>query len=263
MARTDHKTQRKAAARAEGRTSAWIAFGLGIGVSVAANVAHTWYPTPTGPTREQIVQWIALSPSHTAENWQPGYGAQAAAAFWPLAVLLAIEMVTRIDWPEGWRWTFARYGGLGVVAAVAAIISYQHMSGLLSAYGETGITTVVGPLAVDGLMIVASVALLATGRVRTGPARAPRDPKPSDPVKPRTLKVDKLAPVRTQTSGEESPDYRAAVDECLDHLRRGVKMPGQKTLGKQHHISHRQGANAQVQAEQEFAVSLNGHGGAQ
>jgi hypothetical protein len=55
-----------------------------------------------------------------------------------------------------------RYLGLGLVAAVAAVVSYRHLSGLLTHYGEDPWTAQFGPLAVDGLMVMATGALLAT-----------------------------------------------------------------------------------------------------
>src|SRR6266571_1856904 len=85
-----------------------------------------------------------------------------AAVFWPVALLVAIEVLARVAWPAGGRWLLVRFGGLGPVATVAAVVSYRHLSGLLSFYGEDAITATVGPLAVDGLMVMATGALLAT-----------------------------------------------------------------------------------------------------
>ena len=51
------------------------------------------------------------------------------------------------------------------------MVSYRHLSGLLAFYGEDGITSTVGPLAVDGLMVMATGALLATRPGGTGQAR--------------------------------------------------------------------------------------------
>ena len=55
----------------------------------------------------------------------------------------------------------ARYGGLTTVASIAALLSYKHMSALLTAYGEDAVGAALGPLVVDGLLVVCSVALLA------------------------------------------------------------------------------------------------------
>lgn len=55
-------------------------------------------------------------------------------------------------------------GAVAAVATVAAVISYWHMSGLLAARGEDPINAHLGRLAVDGLMVIAAAARLATTR---------------------------------------------------------------------------------------------------
>ena len=116
------------------RLVAWSAFGLGVVASVAANVAHA----------------------------QPDIGPRIAAAFVPLALLLAVECMSRPRWRRtGAWWGLARYGGTGLVALVAAVMSYRHMRSLLLTYGEDQLNAAIGPLAVDGLMVVAGFALLA------------------------------------------------------------------------------------------------------
>jgi hypothetical protein len=141
-------------AKPRGRAWAVAAFLLGIAMSIAANIAHVWHPTPE-----------TLQAAHTtAADYQPEIGAQVTAAFYPVALLLTVEILVRVPWPGGRLWSLARYVGAGVVATVAAVVSYRHMAGLLAAYGEDDLTAAIGPLAVDGLMVVASFALLAIGR---------------------------------------------------------------------------------------------------
>ncbi len=120
-----------------GRAWARLGFGTGVGASLAANVAHSY-----------------IRP-------HPQVGAIVAAAFWPVALLIALEVIARVQWPAGWRWRALRYGGFSAVALIAAVISYRHMAGLLSSYGEDTLSSHIGPLAVDGLMVVCSGALLA------------------------------------------------------------------------------------------------------
>ncbi|MBL7259167.1 hypothetical protein [Paractinoplanes lichenicola] len=84
------------------------------------------------------------------------------ATFWPVALFVAIEILTRVAWPSGRGWQLLRFGGITPVALVAAVVSYRHLSGLLAYYGEDPVTCVFGPLAVDGLMVISSAALLAT-----------------------------------------------------------------------------------------------------
>lgn len=127
-----------------GRTWAYAGAVLGGAVSVAANVAHSYVPPDRAPT-----------------GWTPQPGAVIGAVFWPVALLLAIEILCRVPWPAGWRWVALRFGGLVPVAAVAAVVSYRHMSGLLGSYHEDWLTVRFGPLAVDGLMVMSAGALLA------------------------------------------------------------------------------------------------------
>jgi hypothetical protein len=89
------------------------------------------------------------------------------AVFWPIALFVAIEILARTTWPNGARWVIVRFLGLLPVAVVAAIVSYGHLSGLLGHYGESSLTAHLGPLAVDGLMVMASSALMATAPGRT------------------------------------------------------------------------------------------------
>jgi Protein of unknown function (DUF2637) len=142
----DHSTVPASGGQPSGaRLVAWSAFLLGIAASVAANVAHA----------------------------QAGLGPRIAAAFVPLALLLAVECMTRPLWHRrpgawsAWWWGLARYGGTGLVALVAAVMSYRHMRGLLVLYGEDGLNAAIGPLAVDGLMVVAGFALLAMSEGRS------------------------------------------------------------------------------------------------
>jgi len=118
---------------------------LGGAVSIAANVAHSYVP-----------------PSGVPVGWHPHGGAVIGAVFWPVALFVAIEIIARTNWPAGKRWVALRFGGLVPVALVAAIVSYRHMSGLLAFYGEDSLTVLIGPCAVDGLMIMAVGALLAS-----------------------------------------------------------------------------------------------------
>lgn len=146
-----------------GRAWAYTGALLGASASVAANVAHSYVP-----------------PAGAAAGWAPHVGAVVGAVFWPVALMVALEILARTAWPGGWGWGALRWLGLGLVAAVAAVVSYLHMSGLLAYYGEHWLTVRFGPLAVDGLMVMAAGALIATGR-----AVSP-SPKPTPKAAPAT-----------------------------------------------------------------------------
>jgi hypothetical protein len=136
---------------------AYTGAALGGGVSIAANIAHSYVP-PTGWT------------SPDGRQFTPQLGAVIGAVVWPLALFVAVEILARTPWPTGRRWVAIRYLGLVPVALVAAFVSYRHLSGLLAYYHEDPLTAAIGPLAVDGLMVMATSALLAAGHRRhTGP----------------------------------------------------------------------------------------------
>lgn len=146
--------------RPRGQLAAWVAFVIGGLVSVAANVAHTLYPTAS-----QQSAWTAAG--HALNDWKPEPGAMVFAAFWPIALILAVEVITRAEWRSGFLFGLARYGGTTLVAVVAAVMSYRHMAGLLAIWGEDTWGAHLGPLAVDGLMVVSAAALLSMSRDKT------------------------------------------------------------------------------------------------
>jgi hypothetical protein len=179
-----------------GRGWAYTGVTLGGVVSVAANVAHSYVP-----------------PANAAAGWVPHTGAVVGAVFWPVALVVAIEILARVPWPDLARWAVVRFGGLIPVAAVAAVVSYRHMSGLLAFYGEDTVTSVIGPLAVDGLMVMATGALLATRRTRVRPVAVSDGP------------ADVTAPV-VGASGDTTPD--TAPDTAPRPVTPGPKPPRPK-----------------------------------
>jgi hypothetical protein len=175
------------ARKATGRAWAYVGAGLGGAVSIAANVAHSFVP-----------------PAGAGAGWRPEPGAVLGAVFWPVALFVVVEIVARVAWPAGRRWLALRYVGLLPVAVVAAVVSYRHLSGLLAHYGEDPLTATIGPLAVDGLMVMASGALIASaGRAAAvEPASAPASPTApapaADPPAPRTAgRTGTRRPART------------------------------------------------------------------
>jgi hypothetical protein len=177
-------------------------------VSIAANVARIYVPPVKAPA-----------------NWSPPPGAIVAAAFWPIALLISIEIISRVKWPDGLGWQLIRYGGLTTVAAIAAVISYRHMSGLLHAYGEEGIGATIGPLAVDGLMVVSSGALLAIAANERSHARAAElvaqatdAPLPAPSAAPVTATEEPSEPVPEGGAGLAPDLDPSAVLEALREL---------------------------------------------
>src|SRR5437764_7161503 len=111
---------------------------LGVAASVAANILHA--------ERNPVSQVIAAWP--------------------PLALLLTVELISRV--PVHRRsLAIVRLAATTTIAGIAAWVSYWHMAGVASRYGETGASPYLLPLSVDGLVIVASVSLVElAGRIR-------------------------------------------------------------------------------------------------
>ena len=177
-------------ANTPGRGWAYTGALLGGAVSVAANIAHSYIP-----------------PTHAAASWSPDTGAVIGSVFWPIALFVAVEILTRIPWPAGNGWTMLRFGGLLPVALVAAVVSYRHLSGLLDHYSEDTLTVTIGPLAVDGLMIMATGALLATGHatraIDTEPATE-ADTNSDTPKQPEMVATEPV-PSTAETPAEPEP----------------------------------------------------------
>jgi hypothetical protein len=121
----------------------WAGFVFGSVMSVAANVLHTWLPAARMPS-----------------GWTPGIAAQVGAAVWPIALLLSVEVLSRVPWRRGRLWSLVRFGGAGTVALGSAVISYGHVQDVLAAWGYSTLAAHVGPLALDGLMVISGFALL-------------------------------------------------------------------------------------------------------
>lgn len=115
---------------------------LGLGASLAANVAHA----------------VAVTGLHVA----PLIG----AAFWPLALLVTSELLFRAR--------FDRHADVLTALAVACVaagagwISFGHTRSLLLSWGESNMGAVLGALAVDGVLVACGCALYREAHGRAG-----------------------------------------------------------------------------------------------
>jgi hypothetical protein len=198
-----------------GRGWAYVGAGLGGAVSIAANVAHSYVPPAGAPA-----------------GWQPEPGAVIGAVFWPVALFVVVETVARTVWPAGRRWVALRYVGLLPVALVAAVVSYRHLSGLLAHYREDSLTALIGPLAVDGLMVMATGALIASAARPRAAGSLPAEPVPP-PVVPAGRGAAEVSP-----PGTDSPPAR----------RTGTR-PARRT-------GHRTGRRTAARTDTELAGAL-------
>jgi hypothetical protein len=119
----------------------WARFGLGLGavLSVLGNETHTVLVSST----VNLIIRVVL------------------AFIWPAALFVAVEVFVRVAWREQMIDWFGRIILLGPVSAVAAVVSYQHIHALMILGGEDDFSALIGPLAIDGLMLGSTVALLA------------------------------------------------------------------------------------------------------
>lgn len=189
----------------------------------------------------------------------PHWGALLFSGFWPGAVFLAIELMAKVEWPEGWSWSAARFGGLGIVAAVAAVASYHHLSALLTYWGEDSTVAALGPLVPDGIMVIATTALLAIGRPEID-ADALEDPGEGDDMPEPAAPSSEPSGV-TSPNGHRRPRKRQvatrdgqaerktqAVDRYRDSVASGQPLSGDE-LGKLFGMSGRWGRDRIAEAK--------------
>lgn len=138
---------------------------LGVAASVAANILHA---------RQNPVS-------------------QVIAAWPPLALLLTVELISRI--PVHRRSLAAvRLLATSTIAGIAAWVSYWHMAGVAARYGEDSVSAHLLPLSVDGLVIVASVSLVElAGRIRALEAPAADVTPAFIPAREMKAKADPVA----------------------------------------------------------------------
>jgi hypothetical protein len=136
-----------------------------------------------------------------------------------VALFIAVEICARVDWAQVGRWAVVRWVGIPLVGLVAAVVSYRHLSGLLAHYGEDRLTQVIGPLAVDGLMLMATAALVATGRRgATNPAPVPATRAAVDPPAPGVTTEPVTGVTTEPVTGATSEPARAALVAVPDGL---------------------------------------------
>lgn len=151
---------------------------LGVATSVAANILHA---------RQNPIS-------------------QAIAAWPPLALLLTVELISRI--PVHRRSLAAvRLAATASIAGIAAWVSYWHMAGVAARYGEVGAAPYLMPLSVDGLVVVASVCLVElSGRLLPADVEPySTEDKPADiePDRPADIKPD-VAPPAAKPAGSRT-----------------------------------------------------------
>lgn len=182
----------------------WARFALvfGAGASILGNETHTVItPSPVNILIRVVLAFV-----------------------WPFALFVGIEVLVRVNW----RAKFIDHAGRVLlvvpVSTVAAVVSYQHLHALMTLGGEDPFSAAIGPLAIDGLMIGGTVALLAirAASLAVFPELVPVLATVSVPTEQET------APAITAEKKERTPRRRTSVpteDQCegVRLLLEGVK----------------------------------------
>ncbi|MER7008609.1 DUF2637 domain-containing protein [Dactylosporangium sp. NPDC000555] len=132
--------------------------------------------------RGALVLGVATSVAANILHADPNPISQAISAWPPLALLLTVELISRV--PVHRRSLAAvRLTATACIAGIAAWVSYTHMAGVAARYGEQGLAPYLIPLSVDGVVVVASVCLVElAGRMRATPTEPAPEPSTVDTV---------------------------------------------------------------------------------
>ncbi|MGJ3224799.1 DUF2637 domain-containing protein [Micromonospora aurantiaca (nom. illeg.)] len=170
---------------------------LGVAASIAANVLHA----------------------------RPNLISQLIAAWPPLALLLTVELISRV--PSHRRSLAAlRLLATAAIAGIAGWVSYWHMVGVAARYGEIDAgASYLLPISVDGLVVVASISLVEiTGRIRAGtgqPTSAQQPTAPQDRPGHHALRAGadrttrRRTPRLTETVTEAKPTVTSASPDAV------------------------------------------------
>jgi len=152
-------------------------------------------------------------------GWHSVLAADAFSVFWPLALFATFEVVLRTDWQQSGAWQVVRLTMLGAVAIGAGTISYSHLSDLLSvlqnghslkllpAWWEPSI----GPVVIDGMMIVCAWAMLETRSAKRKSTLTPP---------PKVNRTESTAPEKSTLVAPKStvPAQRKSTPQSLTPL---------------------------------------------
>ncbi|MFC7545546.1 DUF2637 domain-containing protein [Plantactinospora sp. GCM10030261] len=156
--------------------------------------------------RATLALGVAASVTANILHAQENPISQAIAAWPPLALLLTVELISRV--PVHRRvLAFARFAATAIIAGIAAWVSYWHMVGVAARYGETGASPYLLPLSVDGLIVVASICLVELGG-RISAAETERATRLETERSPVTEAERPPAPTATNGAG---PRVKAAA----------------------------------------------------
>jgi len=109
--------------------------------------------------RAVLALGVAASVAGNVLHAQPTLVGRAIAAWSPLALLLAVELISRVP-VHKLILSILRMLSTAGIAGIAAWVSYGHMVSVAQHHGENSTSAQLLPLSVDGLVVVASVSLV-------------------------------------------------------------------------------------------------------
>lgn len=122
---------------------AYLALMLGAGLSIAGNVADTYRTRTTAVDTLDIVMAVA----------------------WPVLVVLMVEMFVSPRWVGlPWPMQVLRWLGTIAIGGMAMRVSWVHLNDLMASRGQKQDVSILGPLAIDLLAIMATALILAGRR---------------------------------------------------------------------------------------------------
>lgn len=159
---------------------AYVSLGVGAGLSMAGNLADTY--RTRGAATDTLDEVMAIG--------------------WPALVILAIEMFVSPRWSaktmfQVWRWL-----GCLAVGGMAMVVSWTHLHDLMASRGQLDIVAILGPLAIDGM------AIMATGLILSTRTRGHADMSTmSTPVSGHEVDMDTWTPVMADTWTRETDGH--------------------------------------------------------
>lgn len=161
---------------------AYVALLAGAGLSVAGNVADTFR------TRGEATDALDI----------------ILAGAWPILVLLTIELFVSGRWSSRTGYQILRWFGCLSVGSMAMLVSWVHLHDLLATRGQLSLVSMAGPLAIDGMAIMATGLILSTRAAAVAMMAMPEAIYQAEPLSSWMDRMDNLA---TEMDATTSPAF--------------------------------------------------------
>jgi Protein of unknown function (DUF2637) len=161
--------------------------------------------------RAALILGVAASVAANVLHAQPNIISQVISAWPPMALLLTVELTSRIPMHRPSLAALRVFATIAI-AGIAAWVSYWHMQGVAMKFGETETSSYLLPLSVDGLIVVASVSLVElAGRIRVFEERLERE-RTAPPVPPVQFVEPAPVPVQVQAPQMATSEFHVPDD---------------------------------------------------